>query len=150
MKEMDAKMKELVLTECEAMDKLKHVNIIDQIERGNGVYKKDSGKEKNIDFIVLELAEGGEVFDFVAISGRFEGPLARYYFKQFMEGLAYCHQQGITHRDLKPENLLLDHEFIMKIADFGFAGPIAGRDGLGNLRTKLGTLNYMAPEIHLK
>jgi serine/threonine protein kinase len=97
----------------------------------------------------LELATGGELFDFIAISGRFEEPIARFYFKQFLEGLAYCHGQKITHRDLKPENLLLDQKYTLKIADFGFAGPIEGRDGSGNLNTKLGTLNYMAPEIHL-
>jgi serine/threonine protein kinase len=67
-----------------------------------------------------------------------------------MEGLDYCHQKGVTHRDLKPENILLDHTFSLKIADFGFAAPIEGKDGSGNLTTKLGTLNYMAPEIHLK
>ena len=66
-----------------------------------------------------------------------------------MNGLAYCHAQGVVHRDLKPENLLLDQHFNIKIADFGFAGPIDGRDGEGNLTTKLGTMNYMAPEIHL-
>lgn len=67
-----------------------------------------------------------------------------------MEGLDHCHQAGITHRDLKPENLLLDHKYTLKIADFGFAAPLEGRDGSGKLTTKLGTLNYMAPEIHLK
>ena len=65
-----------------------------------------------------------------------------------MEGLAYCHGHKVTHRDLKPENLLLDKDFILKIADFGFAGPIEGRDGSGYLTTRLGTSNYMAPEIH--
>jgi len=89
------------------------------------------------------------LFDFVAISGRFDEPLARYFFTQFMQGLSFCHEQGITHRDLKPENLLLDKNFTLKIADFGFAAPIEGRDGSGHLTTKLGTLNYMAPEIHL-
>jgi len=44
----------------------------------------------------------------------------------------------------------LDHNYTLKIADFGFAAPVEGRDGSGNLTTKLGTLNYMAPEIHLK
>lgn len=45
--------------------------------------------------------------------------------------------------------MLLGHNFDLKIADFGFAGPVEGRDGRGFLYTKLGTLNYMAPEIHL-
>ena len=38
----------------------------------------------------------------------------------------------------------------MKIADFGFAAPVAGRDGSGYLRTKLGTESYMSPEIHAR
>ena len=149
--DMDAKMKELVMTEVEAMGKLAgHDNVVQQIEYGTDTYEKKSGKKKTVSYIVLELANGGELFDFVAISGRFPEPLARYYFKQFMAGLDHCHQAGIAHRDLKPENLLLNHQFILKIADFGFAAPTEGRDGSGNLKTKLGTLNYMAPEIHLK
>ena len=66
-----------------------------------------------------------------------------------MSGLDHCHQHGFAHRDLKPENLLLDKNYILKIADFGFAAPVEGRDGGGYLNSKLGTLNYMAPEIHL-
>ena len=42
----------------------------------------------------------------------------------------------------------LDSEFNLKIGDFGFAGPLEGRDGSGFLKTKLGTSNYMAPEVH--
>lgn len=99
---------------------------------------------------MLELASGGELFDFIALSGRFEEPLARYYFKEFMTGLDFCHMKGVAHRDLKPENLLLDESYTLKIADFGFAAPLDGRDGSGNLYTKLGTMSYMAPEIHMK
>jgi len=146
---MDDKSKELLMTEVKAMEKINHPNVVNQIEYGVDTYTKSS-KSKTVDYIVLELANGGELFDFIAISGRFEEPLARFYFKQFMDGLNHCHEAGITHRDLKPENLLLDNKYTLKIADFGFAAPIEGRDGSGDLTTKLGTLNYMAPEIHLK
>jgi serine/threonine protein kinase len=56
----------------------------------------------------------------------------------------------LTHRDLKPENLLYDKDYNLKVADFGFAAPLAGRDGSGYLKTRLGTESYMAPEIHQK
>jgi len=51
---------------------------------------------------------------------------------------------------MKPENVLFDEHFNIKVADFGFAAPIEGKDGTGYLRTKLGTESYMAPEIHMK
>ena len=73
--------KKLVMTEVEALQGLKQENIIQQIETGTAEYKKHSGKSRTVSYIVLELALGGELFDFVAISGRFEEHIARYYFK---------------------------------------------------------------------
>jgi len=49
---------------------------------------------------------------------------------------------------MKPENLLYDSDFNLKIADFGFATAIAGKEGDGLLKTILGTESYMCPEIH--
>ena len=99
---------------------------------------------------MLELADGGELFDFIALGGQFSEPVARLYSHQLLTALRYMHENGISHRDLKPENLLLNGTtYELKIADFGFAGPIEGRDGSGLLSTKVGTNDYMAPEIHL-
>lgn len=62
-----------------------------------------------------------------------------------MNGLYYMHCKGYAHRDIKPENILLTSDFTLKLADFGFACPLRGKDGNGVLRTKLGTEGYMAP-----
>lgn len=121
---------------------------MEQIEFSRDTYFKPKGGSKEVDFVVLSIASHGEVFDFIANSGAFSEPVARYYFKQALEGLDYCHSNGVAHRDMKPENLLLDENYDLKIADFGFAGPLEGRDGSGFLTTRLGTKNYMAPEIH--
>jgi len=50
------------------------------LEYGAGTYNKSSGK-KEVDYIVLELAKGGELFDFIAMTGAFDERVARYYFK---------------------------------------------------------------------
>ena len=140
--------KALLMTEVEAMMKMKHENVLQIIDFGQKEYVKKNSK-KMVDYIALELAKGGELFDFIAMTGRFDEKVARHYFIQFMNGLQYCHNMGICHRDLKPENLLLDNKFVLKLADFGFAGPLEGRMKDGKLYTNLGTYNYMAPEIHL-
>jgi serine/threonine protein kinase len=49
------------------------------------------------------------------------------------------HSLNVCHRDLKPENLMLDAAYNLKVADFGFAAPVRGRDGSGKLYTQLGT-----------
>ena len=130
---------------------MSHLNIINLIEYSKeGILEHKNGVKEPVIYIVLELATGGELFDYVAITGRFSSRIARFYFRQLIEGLSYVHAQGVTHRDLKPENVLFDAAFNLKIADFGFAAPLNGKDGSGWCKTKLGTESYMAPEIHLR
>ena len=62
--------------------------------------------------------------------------------------LEYLHNEGIIHRNIKPEKVIFDNNFMIKIADFGFATALTGKDGSGMLKTILGTESYMAPEIH--
>lgn len=122
-------------------------HVIKQLKFGTDTWTKANGTQKIVDYIVLEYAEGGELFDFVADTGRLDENMTRYYFKQLLDGLEFIHNRGFCHRDLKPENLLLDAHGNLKIADFGYAAPAKGKDSQGNLRTQCGTVSYMAPEI---
>lgn len=144
-------MREVIETEVASMKEMKkHQNIIQLVEHGEGTYKKVNGKQKQVFYLVLEIAAGGELFDYISETGHFNEKLARFYFKQLLSGLDHCHLAGIAHRDLKPENILIDQDMNVKIADFGFAAPVDGKDGGKFLNTMLGTPNYMAPEIHQK
>lgn len=53
--------------------------------------------------------------------------------------------QNMMHRDIKPENLLLSEEYEVKLADFGLAINIDLQAPL----SRVGTLDYMAPEVSL-
>jgi len=146
----DEQFQELVETEVDTLTKVKHPNIVNLVEVGEGEQvNSKKGASKHVKYIVLELVGGGELFDLVALGGRLEEKYARFYFKQLVDGLNYLHNAGFVHRDLKPENLMLDSNFNLKIADFGFAAPSKGKTGDGMLETQLGTASYMAPEIHL-
>lgn len=102
-------------------------------------------------FIVLQLVTGGELFDKIVAESRLKEDDARFYFRQLVNGVKYCHQQGVCHRDLKPENLLLDEHDNLKISDFGLSTLYTG-GGEDESRAKLlhttcGTPNYVAPEV---
>jgi len=140
-----------LMNEVKVMKALNHPNIVNLIEFNDcAEYVKKDGRKIKVVEIAMELAQGGELFEYVADSGRFSEPVARFYFKQIIETLDYCHKQGITHRDMKPENLLFDDKFNVKLADFGFSTLISGKDGSYQLHTVLGTESYMAPEIHTR
>lgn len=135
--------------EAQTLLQLDHPNIIKIYElKSNGVYSKKDGTQKiGVFYSVLEFAKNGEIFEYVAEGGALPEPIARFYFKQLIAALDHCHRSGFCHRDLKPENLLLDENFNLKVADFGFARCLRGSDGTGKHRTQCGSEAYMAPEI---
>ncbi len=65
--------------------------------------------------------------------------------QQAAQALSYAHAQRVSHRDIKPSNLLVDHNDVLWITDFGLA-QIQGEDGLTATGDLLGTLRYMSPE----
>lgn len=134
--------------EVEAMDKIKHKNVIRLFQYDkNAKFPEKDGTTKDTILVVLELATGGELFDYLMYTGKFSEKLTRTYFRQLIEGMEACHNVGVAHRDLKPENLLLDENMVLKLADFGFASVFKSDAGRQFMMTECGTRAYMAPEI---
>lgn len=120
------------------MKTLDHPNIIKLYE----VYE-DS---KNV-YLVMEVCEGGELFDRIIEKGCFTEIEARRVFTQIVQTINYCHSKGIAHRDLKPENFLLltkHDESPIKVIDFGLSTNF---DQKSNMKTKAGSPYYISPEV---
>ena len=97
-------------------------------------------------YLIMEFAEGGELFDLIVDRHRLREELACKYFRSLIFGLKYIHSLNVWHRDLKPENLLLDASKDLKIVDFGLSNvyEVKGKD---LLKTAWGSPWYAAPEM---
>ena len=93
----------------------------------------------------MEYAAGGDMYDLIKDGGALSEADARFYFRQLVSALEYCHSHFVVHRDLKLENLLLSEskERVM-LADFGLSNRLVpGRP----LETLCGSSQYAAPEV---
>lgn len=98
--------------------------------------------------LVMELAEGGDLYDYILRHDRgvAEGTAKRH-FAQIARAVAYCHQLHVVHRDLKPENVVFfPQQGAVKLTDFGFSNLFQPGTMLA---TSCGSLAYSAPEILL-
>jgi len=101
--------------------------------------------------LVLELCEGGELFDRIQQKQYYPEHEARLLIKNVLEAVAFIHGKGIMHRDLKPENILLKSKVSntdIKISDVGLAK--ISKDfprRLPRSHSICGSDFYLAPEV---
>ena len=67
--------------------------------------------------------------------------------KQLLDAIAHLHDNWILHRDLKTSNLLLSHQGILKVGDFGLAREYGSP--IKDYTPVVVTLWYRAPELLL-
>jgi serine/threonine protein kinase len=101
--------------------------------------------------LVLELCEGGELYDRIQQKQYYPEHEAKVCCHQLVDAVSYIHSRGIMHRDLKPENILLASKVSntdIKISDFGLAR--ISRDyprRLPRSHSICGSDFYLAPEV---
>src|SRR6202023_1735882 len=126
--------------EARSASALNHPNIITIYELG---------KAGSTHYIAMELV-GGKTVRELLVAGLLPVRKAIEIAAQVADGLTKAHEAGIAHRDLKPENLMMSHDGLVKILDFGLAklGSPSG-EGLDMRTTShtpaglvLGTVGY--------
>jgi calcium-dependent protein kinase len=98
-------------------------------------------------FIVAEYLNGGELFDRIVKRKHFSEVDAAPLMAQLLSAIAYLHKYQIVHRDIKPENIVFEspeETAVLKLIDFGNSRKVTENQ---KLKSKLGTLFYLAPEI---
>ncbi|OQV21574.1 SNF-related serine/threonine-protein kinase [Hypsibius exemplaris] len=134
---LDANGQTHLLQEVRCMKLLQHPNIVRLFE----VIDTPSTL-----FLVLELADGGDMYDYMMKNEKaMSEKTARHYFTQIVQAVGYCHRLYVVHRDLKPENVLMFRKLRMvKLTDFGFG--YFYQPGTC-LETSCGSMRYSSPEI---
>jgi calcium-dependent protein kinase len=74
--------------------------------------------------LVMELCEGGELFDRIIARGHYSERAAASLCREIVSVVHSCHSMGVMHRDLKPENFLFlskREDSPLKATDFGLS-----------------------------
>ena len=112
----------------------------------------DCFRTADVNYVVMEIIDGGEVLEHLIRGGPYNEVTASKYVRELAEGLAYMHSHNIIHSDLKCENLMLSNwdesKAELKIVDFGTsittADACKGLDG--DIDDFKGTAAYCSPE----
>ncbi|MCO5582130.1 hypothetical protein L7F22_036020 [Adiantum nelumboides] len=104
-------------------------------------------EDENAVHLVMELCEGGELFDRIVARGHYHERAAANVTRTIIEVVQACHINGVMHRDLKPENFLFSNKkenSPLKAIDFGLSIFFKPGDTFDEI---VGSPYYMAPEV---
>ncbi|KAG5253849.1 hypothetical protein OIU77_016963 [Salix suchowensis] len=113
----------------------------------NIVSLKASYEDDSAVHIVMELCEGGELFDRIVARGHYTERAAAAVMRTIVEVVQMCHRHGVMHRDLKPENFLFANKketSALKAIDFGLSVFFKPGERFNEI---VGSPYYMAPEV---
>ncbi|XP_024985077.1 calcium-dependent protein kinase 7-like [Cynara cardunculus var. scolymus] len=113
----------------------------------NIVTLRDTYEDADAVHIMMELCEGGELFDRIVARGRYTERAAAAIMRTIVEIVQMCHSHGVMHRDLKPENFLFGNKketAPLKAIDFGLSVFFKPGDVFNEI---VGSPYYMAPEV---
>ncbi|KAL7197396.1 hypothetical protein ACSBR2_020019 [Camellia fascicularis] len=140
--------KKKLRTQVDIEDVRREVEIMKHLPpHPNIVSLKDTYEDANAVHLVMELCEGGELFDRIVARGHYTERAAAAVTRTIVQVIQMCHKHGVIHRDLKPENFLFANKketAPLKAIDFGLSVFFKPGERFNEI---VGSPYYMAPEV---
>ncbi|XP_052175796.1 calcium-dependent protein kinase 32 [Diospyros lotus] len=141
-------LKKKLRTRVDIEDVRREVQIMKHLpQHPNIVSLKETYEDDNAVHLVMELCEGGELFDRIVARGHYTERAAAAVTRTIVEVIQTCHKHGVMHRDLKPENFLFANKketAALKAIDFGLSVFFKPGERFDEI---VGSPYYMAPEV---
>ncbi|RYR16082.1 hypothetical protein Ahy_B04g073053 isoform D [Arachis hypogaea] len=135
-------------TAVDVEDVRREVAIMRHLPRSPSIVSlREACEDDNAVHLVMELCEGGELFDRIVARGHYTERAAAAVARTIVEVVQLCHKHGVIHRDLKPENFLFANKkenSPLKAIDFGLSIFFKPGERFSEI---VGSPYYMAPEV---
>ncbi|KAL1539519.1 Calcium-dependent protein kinase 13 [Salvia divinorum] len=135
-------------TAVDVEDVRREVAIMKHLPKNSSIVSfKEACEDENAVHLVMELCEGGELFDRIVARGHYTERAAAAVMRTIVEVVQLCHNHGVIHRDLKPENFLFANKkenSPLKAIDFGLSIFFKPGERFSEI---VGSPYYMAPEV---
>lgn len=140
--------KRKIRSRADMADVRREVQIMRALPRHpNFVSLREAYEDSESVHLVMEVCEGGELFDRIVAHGHYSERAAANIVKTIVQVVQICHEHGVIHRDLKPENFLFSdktEDSALKAIDFGLSVFFKPGQRFSEV---VGSLYYIAPEV---
>jgi eukaryotic-like serine/threonine-protein kinase len=144
----DPQFERMFLDEASLASRIHHPNVVEVL---------DLGEANGVLFIAMEWLDGvplNQVMKAAKSASGIPSVVAIHILTHAAEGLHAAHELkdddnayiGLVHRDVSPQNILVGHDGLTKMVDFGLAKATALGDGATRAGQLKGKISYMAPE----
>lgn len=120
-------------------ESLQHPHLVRTLRHGRDA---ETGRHA----MVLEYIDGPSCDYLLSRDGRLSVDDATLVTYHITKALAFLHAQDIIHRDVKPDNILIGSDGFARLADFGLAKKLGGRDDVTTMPGGVGSSWYMPLE----
>ncbi|KAK9725097.1 hypothetical protein RND81_05G122300 [Saponaria officinalis] len=135
-------------TSVDVEDVRREVEIMRHLPKHDNIVAfKEAFEDKEAIYLVMELCQGGELFDRIVAKGHYSERAAAQLVRTILQVVKVCHEHGVIHRDLKPENFLFADKTegaALKAIDFGLSIFFEPGQRFSEI---VGSPYYMAPEV---